>query len=106
MSFHRSPLESTLSGKSPRPRLPTDVQLTGAVLDFDLSCKRSMGPLRRFNFVAPAAHPTGFSIGMMLARPNDTFVGEIINGLQPYDRAWLFLPYVTVMFSTGCHFAS
>jgi len=78
----------------------------GAVLDFDLSCKRSMGPLRRFNFVAPAAHPTGFSIGMMLARPNDTFVGEIINGLQPYNRAWLFLPYVTVMFSTGCHFAS
>ncbi|KAL1970286.1 hypothetical protein VTN77DRAFT_5446 [Rasamsonia byssochlamydoides] len=78
----------------------------GAVLDFDLSCKRSLGPLRRFDFVAPAAHPTGFSIGMMLSSPNNTFVRALVDNLPKYNRAWFFLPYVTVMFSTGCHYAS
>jgi len=75
-------------------------------LDFDLACKRSLGPLRRFDFVAPAAHPTGFSIGMLLASPNNTFVGELVRNLPIYNRYWFFLPYVAVMFSTGCHYAS
>jgi hypothetical protein len=65
-----------------------------------------MGPLRRFDFVAPAAHPTGFSIGMMLSSPNNTFVRDLVDNLPKYNRAWFFLPYVTVMFSTGCHYAS
>lgn len=78
----------------------------GAVLDLDLSCKRSLGPLRRFDFVAPAAHPRGFSIGMMLSSPNNTFVRDLVDNLPKYNRAWFFLPYVTVMFSTGCHYAS
>ncbi|OXV05619.1 hypothetical protein Egran_06613 [Elaphomyces granulatus] len=78
----------------------------GVVLDFDLACKRSLGPLRRFDFVAPAAHPTGFSIGMLLASPNNTFVDELVHNLPIYNRYWFFLPYVTVMFSTGCHYAS
>ena len=86
-------------------RLNTDSDL-GVVLDFDLACKRSLGPLRRFDFVAPAAHPTGFSIGMLLASPNNTFVGELVRNLPVYNRYWFFLPYVAVMFSTGCHYAS
>ncbi|KAH8695108.1 putative glycosyl transferase [Talaromyces proteolyticus] len=78
----------------------------GVVLDFDLACKRSLGPLRRFDFVGPAAHPTGFSIGFMMASPGNSFIRSLVDHLAAYDRAWFFLPYVTVMFSTGCHYAS
>jgi len=78
----------------------------GVVLDMDLKCKRSLGPLRRFDFVAPAAHPTGFSIGFMMASKQNDYVGQIVQSLGVYNRRWLGLPYPTVMFSTGCHFAS
>lgn len=78
----------------------------GVILDMDLSCRRALGPLRRFSFVAPAANPTGFSIGFMMASPHNDFVGDIVASLPEYNRQWLGLPYPTVMFSTGCHFAS
>lgn len=88
-----------------RNRKP-DILPSGVVLDFDLACKRSLGPLRRFEFVAPAAHPTGFSIGFMMASPENSFVRSLVDNLAAYNRSWFFLPYVTVMFSTGCHYAS
>ncbi|OAQ71882.1 glycosyltransferase family 32 protein [Purpureocillium lilacinum] len=78
----------------------------GVVLDMDLKCKRALGPLRRFQFVAVEAQPTGFSIGFMMAKRHNTFVSDILRNLNVYDRQWLGLPYPTVMFSTGCHFAS
>jgi len=76
------------------------------VLDMDLDCRRSLGPLRRFAFTAPAAHPVGFSNGMMMAARRHPFVGELLRHLRRYDRNWFGLPYATVMFSTGCHYAS
>lgn len=82
------------------------IVLSGVVLDFDLACKRSLGPLRRFDFVAPAAHPTGFSIGFMMASKGNEFVKNLVNNLAPYNHVWFYLPYVAVMFSTGCHYAS
>ncbi|KAK0738746.1 glycosyltransferase family 32 protein [Schizothecium vesticola] len=78
----------------------------GVILDMDLQCRRALGPLRRFDFVAPAAHPTGFSVGFMMASQRNPFVGALVRNLRPYNRAWLGLPYPTVMFSTGCHYAS
>ncbi|KAK4160645.1 glycosyltransferase [Cladorrhinum sp. PSN259] len=78
----------------------------GVILDMDLQCKRGLGPLRRFEFVAPAAHPTGFSIGFMMAAKGNEFVGQLVDNLKRYNRHWLGLPYPTVMFSTGCHYAS
>ncbi|KAB8246989.1 hypothetical protein BDV35DRAFT_404644 [Aspergillus flavus] len=78
----------------------------GAILDVDLVCKRSLEPLRRFDFVAPAAYPAGFSIGMLLSSPGNLFVRDLIDNLPRFKRRWLLLPYVTVMFSTGCHYAS
>ncbi|KAE8380069.1 hypothetical protein BDV26DRAFT_150787 [Aspergillus bertholletiae] len=78
----------------------------GVILDLDLVCKRSLEPLRRFDFVAPAAYPAGFSIGMLLSRPNHSFVRDLIDHLPCFNRRWLLLPYITVMFSTGCHYAS
>jgi len=81
-------------------------QYGGVVLDMDLQCKRGFGPLRRFEFVAPAAHPTGFSIGFMMASKGNAYVRQLVDNLKRYNRHWLGLPYPTVMFSTGCHYAS
>ncbi|KAK4450949.1 hypothetical protein QBC34DRAFT_60815 [Podospora aff. communis PSN243] len=78
----------------------------GVILDMDLQCRRALGPLRRFDFVAPAAHPTGFSVGFMMASKRNEFVGAMVKNLKRYNRHWLGLPYPTVMFSTGCHYAS
>ncbi|PYI06954.1 hypothetical protein BO78DRAFT_396742 [Aspergillus sclerotiicarbonarius CBS 121057] len=78
----------------------------GAILDYDLACKRSLEPLRRFDFVAPAANPVGISIGMMLASPNNSYVRDLVRNLPNFNRRWSLLPYITVMFSTGCHYAS
>jgi len=78
----------------------------GVILDMDLQCRRALGPLRRFDFVAPAAHPTGFSVGFMMASARNEFVGAMVKNLERYNRHWLGLPYPTVMFSTGCHYAS
>jgi len=78
----------------------------GVILDMDLKCKRALGPLRRFSFVAPEAHPTGFSISFMMASKHNSFVGDVVRNLTAYNKHWLGLPYPTVMFSTGGHFAS
>lgn len=72
----------------------------------DLQCKRAFGPLRRFDFVAPAAHPTGLSISFMMASEGNAYVRQLVDNLRRYNRYWLGLPYPTVMFSTGCHYAS
>lgn len=72
----------------------------------DLKCNRSLGPLRRFDFVAPAAHPTGFSISFMMCSRHNEFLRKIVRNLKLYNRHWFLLPYPTVMFSTGGHFAS
>jgi inositol phosphorylceramide mannosyltransferase catalytic subunit len=78
----------------------------GVILDMDLRCTRSLGPLRRFSFVAPAAHPAGFSIGFMMASARHSFLGELVANLPVFNQWWFGLPYPTVMFSTGCHYAS
>ncbi|GFF23756.1 mannosyl phosphorylinositol ceramide synthase CSH1 [Aspergillus udagawae] len=78
----------------------------GVILDYDLACKRSLEPLRQFDFVAPAAHPAGLSIGMMLSSPGNPYIKALVDNLPLYNHRWLYLPYVTVMFSTGCHYAS
>ncbi|KAF8858664.1 putative glycosyl transferase [Acephala macrosclerotiorum] len=78
----------------------------GVVLDMDLECRRSLGPLRRFDFVAPAAHPVGFSNGFLMASKGHPFVAELLRNLPIFNWNWLGLPYATVMFSTGCHYAS
>ncbi|OAA62772.1 glycosyltransferase family 32 protein [Niveomyces insectorum RCEF 264] len=78
----------------------------GVVLDMDLRCRRSLGPLRRFGFVAPEAHPVGVSVGFVMAERHNPLVGAVVHSLRTYNRRWLGLPYPTIMFSTGCHFVS
>lgn len=72
----------------------------------DLGCRRSLGPLRRFGFVAPEAFPVGMSVGFMMAERQNPFVKSVVQNLKTYNHRWLGLPYPTIMFSTGCHFIS
>lgn len=78
----------------------------GVILDMDLKCKRAVGPLRRFDFVAPAAPQTGFSIDFMMASRQNELIGALIHNLKVYNHRWFGLPYLAVLFSTGRHFAS
>ncbi|KHN96428.1 Glycosyltransferase, DXD sugar-binding motif protein [Metarhizium album ARSEF 1941] len=81
-------------------------EMGGAILDLDMRCRRALGPLRRFGFVAPEAHPTGFSISFLMASRHNPFIGTILDNLPAYNKRWFGLPYAAVMFSTGGHFAS
>lgn len=78
----------------------------GTFLDLDLHCRRSLDPLRRFHFVAPAAHPAGISNGFLMSEPGLPFMTRVIDALKTYDLSWFGSPYLTVSFSTGCHFLS
>lgn len=84
----------------------TDSVQTGVVLDMDLKCNRALGPLRQFEFVSPRAHPVGISNSFIMASKNNDFIRTIIDNLERYNKHWFWLPYPTVMFSTGCHYVS
>lgn len=78
----------------------------GIFLDLDLHCRRSLDPLRRFDFVAAAAYPAGISNGFMMVKPKSPFMRRLVRSLRRYNLSWFGLPYVTVSFSTGCHYLS
>jgi mannosyltransferase OCH1-like enzyme len=77
----------------------------GIFLDLDLHCRRSLGPLRRFEFISPAAYPVGISNGFLMASVHHPFIKVLVDQLPLFNRNFL-LPYATVMFSTGCMYIS
>ncbi len=77
----------------------------GIFLDMDLHCRRSLGPLRRFEFISPAAYPVGISNGFIMASARHPFIKVLVDQLPLFNRNFL-LPYATVMFSTGCMYLS
>ncbi|UJR26144.1 hypothetical protein I4U23_007488 [Adineta vaga] len=77
----------------------------GIFLDMDLHCRRSLGPLRRFDFISPAAYPVGISNGFLMVSARHPFFEVLVNQLTLFDRNFI-LPYATVMFSTGCMYLS
>ena len=78
----------------------------GIFLDLDLHCYRPLTPLRKFEFVAPAAYPAGISNGFIMTKPGLPFMKRLIDNLPNCDLSWFSLPYLTVSFSTGCHYLS
>jgi mannosyltransferase OCH1-like enzyme len=72
----------------------------------DLQCERSLKPLQQFEVVAPAAHPMGVSNGFFMAAPQHPFLKRLVDNLKRFNRHWVFLPYPTVMLSTGCYYMS
>ncbi|CAF0722302.1 unnamed protein product [Rotaria sp. Silwood1] len=77
----------------------------GIFLDMDLHCRRSLGPLRRFEFISPAAYPVGISNGFLMASPRHPFMKVLVDQLVLFNRNFI-VPYATVMFSTGCMYIS
>ena len=77
----------------------------GIFLDLDLHCRRSLGPLRRFEFISPEAYPVGISNGFLMTSARHPFFKVLVEQLPLFDRNFL-LPYATVMFSTGCMYIS
>lgn len=71
-----------------------------------MHCSRPLTPIRKFEFVAAAAYPAGISNGFMMAKPRLPFVKRLIDNLPKYNLSWFGLPYLTVSFSTGCHYLS
>ncbi|CAF0840316.1 unnamed protein product [Rotaria sordida] len=77
----------------------------GIFLDMDLHCRRSLGPLRRFEFISSAAYPVGISNGFLMASIRHPFMKVLVDQLPLFNRNFIF-PYATVMFSTGCMYIS
>lgn len=78
----------------------------GIFLDLDLKCERSLEPIRRLDFLAPEANPQGISNGFFAAKPLHPILLSAVEHLPGFNVNWVFLPYATVMASTGCQYFS
>lgn len=77
----------------------------GTYLDLDDGCNRRLDPLLSYPAWVRRTKPTGISNDAMGAVPQHPFFLRVVESLQAYDKSW-FLPYITVMYSTGPLFLS
>ncbi|RAO72136.1 uncharacterized protein BHQ10_008148 [Talaromyces amestolkiae] len=77
----------------------------GIYLDLDDGCQRRLDPLLAYPAWVRRTKPTGISNDAMGSIPQHNFFLKTMESLQAYDRHW-FLPYITVMYSTGPLFLS
>ncbi|KAJ5831762.1 hypothetical protein N7474_000073 [Penicillium riverlandense] len=77
----------------------------GTYIDLDDGCNRRLDPLLAYPAWVRRTVPTGISNDAMGSVPQHPFFLRVIELLQQYDRQW-FLPYITVMYSTGPLFLS
>src|ERR1700761_9296926 len=68
-------------------------------------CQRRLDPLLTYPAWLRRTIPTGISNDAMGSVPKHPFFLKVIDSLPRYDRSW-FLPYITVMGSTGPLFLS
>ncbi|EED12450.1 MIPC synthase subunit (SurA), putative [Talaromyces stipitatus ATCC 10500] len=77
----------------------------GTYIDLDDGCQRRLDPLLSYPAWVRRTKPTGISNDAMGAVPQHPFFLRVVESLQAYDKHW-FLPYITVMYSTGPLFLS
>lgn len=77
----------------------------GIYIDLDDGCNRPLDPLLSYPAWVRRTVPTGISNDAMGAVPRHPFFLRVIDDLPKYNRKW-FLPYITVMASTGPLFLS
>lgn len=77
----------------------------GIYIDLDDGCRRKLDPLLSYNAWVRRTIPTGISNDIMGAVPHHPFFLRVIESLQGANRSW-FLPYITIMASTGPLFLS
>mmetsp|Transcript_19892 Transcript_19892/g.29052 ORF Transcript_19892/g.29052 Transcript_19892/m.29052 type:complete len:209 (-) Transcript_19892:27-653(-) len=78
----------------------------GIYLDLDISCGRSMEPIRRTmmatgkGVLIPETDPIGFSNDVLFAAPGHPFFNRLVHSLEGHKK-WVGVPYLTVLYSTG-----
>ncbi|KAF1812014.1 hypothetical protein P152DRAFT_42162 [Eremomyces bilateralis CBS 781.70] len=77
----------------------------GIYIDLDDGCNRRLDPLLSYSAWLRRTLPTGISNDAMGSVPQHPFFLRVIDSLSKYNRSW-FLPYITVMASTGPLFLS
>jgi mannosyltransferase OCH1-like enzyme len=77
----------------------------GVYIDTDVTCRRSLEPLRTIPWLTPAAHPAGVNNAFILSRPGHPFLKTLLAAVPSRDLSW-GLPYIENMLSTGCMYFS
>jgi mannosyltransferase OCH1-like enzyme len=77
----------------------------GIYIDLDDGCNRRLDPLLSYPAWVRRTVPTGISNDAMGSIPQHPFFNTVIDSLAGYNRNW-FMPYITVMYSTGPLFLS
>ncbi|EDO15350.1 hypothetical protein Kpol_457p1 [Vanderwaltozyma polyspora DSM 70294] len=81
------------------------VHYGGVYIDLDDGCNRRLDPLLTAPAFVRKTSPTGVSNDVMGSVPRHPFFLKVLNSLKKYNRNW-FVPYITIMSSTGPLFIS
>ncbi|KAH3902173.1 related to Mannosyl phosphorylinositol ceramide synthase CSH1 [Saccharomycodes ludwigii] len=77
----------------------------GVYIDLDDGCNRRLDPLLTVPAFVRKTSPTGISNDVMGAVPKHPFFLKLLKSLKKYNRNW-YIPYITIMSSTGPLFVS
>lgn len=81
------------------------VHYGGVYIDLDDACERRLDPLLTVPAFVRQTNPTGVSNDVMGSVPRHPFFLKVLESLIHYDKNW-YVPYVTIMGSTGPLFIS
>lgn len=81
------------------------VHYGGIYIDLDDGCERRLDPLLTVPAFVRKTIPTGISNDVMGSVPQHPFFLKVLDSLKLYKKNW-FVPYVTIMYSTGPLFLS
>eukprot|EP00298_Acanthocystis_sp_HF-20_P003609 c13960_g1_i1.p1 GENE.c13960_g1_i1~~c13960_g1_i1.p1 ORF type:complete len:348 (+),score=59.96 c13960_g1_i1:97-1140(+) len=77
----------------------------GVYADLDISCAHKFDPLLQYEAILAPTDPVGLSNDLMMSSQSHPFFLRLIHRLQEYNRHY-FIPYLTVLTSTGSIFIS
>ncbi|KAL3235361.1 Mannosyl phosphorylinositol ceramide synthase CSH1 [Nakaseomyces bracarensis] len=77
----------------------------GIYIDLDDGCERRLDPLLKVPAFVRKTSPLGVSNNVMGSVPRHPFYLQLLKSLKHYDKYW-FIPYLTIMGSTGPLFVS
>ena len=77
----------------------------GVYIDLDDGCERRLDPLLTAPAFLRKTSPIGVSNDVMGSIPNHPFFAKVIKSLKHYNKSW-YIPYMTIMSSTGPLFVS
>ena len=78
----------------------------GIYIDLDIGCRAHPGALLAYDTILPITKPIGVSNDLMFSVSGTPFMEMVMQELPHWNRNWFFMPYATVMFSTGPMFLS